>query len=297
MMMTAEKFNSYSKADLYKIYCELYQKLEEKDSLIAEHVVTVSEFLKKSTQVTTNSAIITPTINTSAKNDVFIRKFETLEIEEKTENFLIGSSIIKHLARDRTFPQDCSIHAYPGSTTKEKLQLLQGYDQKKMKTVILQDGTNAILKQKSDHLETLFSDYKDLVSAIQEKFSPESLVLMEVPPLKKLPKNEQTNNKIYEFNEKLREYITQENTEKIKILPVCNMLSQMANYNALFYDDIHFNFQQGIPFIKNAVLSHFLLTSCNLVRLQPLQYSQSAYVSRANTYKRWRQTYRYTNGF
>ena len=76
------------------------------------------------------------------------------------------------------------------------------------------------------------------------------------------------------------------------------MFSRMANYNALFYDGIHFNFQQGIPFIKNAVLkSHFLLTSCNLVRLQPLQYSQSAYVSSTNTYKPWRQTYRYTNGF
>ena len=75
------------------------------------------------------------------------------------------------------------------------------------------------------------------------------------------------------------------------------MLSQMANHNALFYDDVHFNFRQGIPFIKNAVLSHFHLTSCNFVRLQPLQYSQSAYVSRSNTYKPWRQTYRYTNGF
>ena len=148
MMMTAEKFNSYSKADHYKIYCELYQKLEEKDNLIAEHVVTVSEFLKKSAHATTTSAIITPTINTSAKNHVFIRKFETLKIQEKTENFLIGSSIIKHLATDRTFPQDYSIHAYPGSMTTEKLQLLHGYNQKKMKTVILQDGTNDILKQK-----------------------------------------------------------------------------------------------------------------------------------------------------
>ena len=53
MMMTAEKFNTYSKVDLYKIYCQLYQNLEEKDSLIAEHVLTVSEFLKKSAQVTT----------------------------------------------------------------------------------------------------------------------------------------------------------------------------------------------------------------------------------------------------
>ena len=71
----------------------------------------------------------------------------------------------------------------------------------------------------------------------------------------------------------------------------------MASYNALFYDDIHFNFQQVIPFIKNAVLSHFLLASCNLVLLQSLQYSQTAYVSRSNTYKPRRKTYRYANVF
>ena len=85
--MTAEKFNRYSKADRYTICCQLYQKLEEKDSLIAEHVVTVSECLKKLAQITTTSSIITPTINASAKNDVFIRKFETLKIEDKKENF------------------------------------------------------------------------------------------------------------------------------------------------------------------------------------------------------------------
>ena len=58
------------------------------------------------------------------------RKCETLKIEEKTKKFLIGSSIIKHLARGRKIHLDCSIHAYPGSTTKEKLQLLHGFDQK-----------------------------------------------------------------------------------------------------------------------------------------------------------------------
>ena len=54
-------------------------------------------------------------------------------------------SIIKHPARDRKYPQDCGIHAYQGSTAKEKLQLLHGYYQKKMKTVILPNGTNDIL--------------------------------------------------------------------------------------------------------------------------------------------------------
>ena len=131
MMMTKEKFNSYSKGDFHKFCCKLYQKFEEKDSLIVQQVITVSEIIKQSAQVRTTSAIITPTINTSAKNDVFIRKFETLKIEEKTDNFLIGSSIIEHPERDRRFPQDCSIKAYPCTTTKEKLEILHGYDQKK----------------------------------------------------------------------------------------------------------------------------------------------------------------------
>ena len=56
--------------------------------------------------------------------------FETLKIE-KTENFLIGSSIIKHLGRDQTFPQDCSIHAYPGSTKKGKTAFITRLQSKK----------------------------------------------------------------------------------------------------------------------------------------------------------------------
>ena len=55
----------------------------------------------------------------------------------------------------------------------------------------------------------------DTVTIRKKKFSPETLAFMKVTPLKKLPKNEQTKNKIYEINEKLREYITQENTKKI----------------------------------------------------------------------------------
>ena len=126
------------------------------------------------------------------------------------------------------------------------------------------------------------------------KVQPRNIGIDGSASFKKIAEKRTKNNKTYEFNEKLREYITQENTEEIKPLPVCNMLSQMAT---LFYDDINFNFQQGIPFNKNAVLSHFLLTSCNLIRLQFLQYSQSACVSRANDYIPWRQTHRYTNGF
>ena len=158
-----------------------------------------------------------------------------------------------------------------------------------MKTVILHNATNAILIQKSDHLETIFSDYKDIVSAIKEKFSPETMVLMEVPPLKNCQK---TNILTTNFMNSLKNCssILHKNLLK-KSTYFLSATFQMANYNTLFYNDIHFNFQQGIRFIENAVLSQFLLTSSNLVRLQPLQYSQSAYVSRANTFKTWRKTY------
>ena len=86
-MMSAENLIVIEKQIFIKIYFEYYQKLEEKDSLITAHVVTWVNSLKKSAQVTIISAIITPTINTSAKNDVYIQNFETLKIEEKTENF------------------------------------------------------------------------------------------------------------------------------------------------------------------------------------------------------------------
>ena len=46
----------------------------------------------------------------------------------------------------------------------------------------------------------------DFVSAMKAKLRPEKLVLLEVHPLKKLPKSEQTNNQIYE---NLQKYIAQ----------------------------------------------------------------------------------------
>ena len=119
---------------------------------------------------------------------------------------------------------------------------------------------------------------------------------MEVPPLKNCRRTNRQTTKFMNSVKNCASILHKKILKKIKILPVCNMLSQMTNYNALFYDDILFNFQQGIPFIKNAVLCHVLLTG-HLVCLQSFQYSQSAYVSRANTNKPWWQTYRYSNGF
>ena len=53
-----------------------------------------------------------------------------------------------------------------------------------MRTVILQDGTNAILKEKDHNEQQLFSKYIDLIEAVVAKFKPDKLILMQVPPVR-----------------------------------------------------------------------------------------------------------------
>ena len=52
-MMNQEEFNSHNKNELYQIYVDLFKKVEEKDSIIKEFVISASQFLlKKSSQMT-----------------------------------------------------------------------------------------------------------------------------------------------------------------------------------------------------------------------------------------------------
>ena len=55
-----------------------------------------------------------------------------------------------------------------------------------MKTVILQDRTNAILKQKSDQIENKFSDYKKFSLCNKGKFQPRNIGIDGSASLKKI---------------------------------------------------------------------------------------------------------------
>ena len=50
----------------------------------------------------------------------------------------------------------------------------------KLKTVVLQDGTNSILKRKTSEVAEHFDKYIELVKNVQWKFQPEYLVPCEV---------------------------------------------------------------------------------------------------------------------
>ena len=45
--MNQEEFNSHNKNELYRIYVDLFKKVEEKDSIIKECVISASQFLLK----------------------------------------------------------------------------------------------------------------------------------------------------------------------------------------------------------------------------------------------------------
>ena len=119
-------------------------------------------------------------------NSEQVRDFQKFSIKDVNENLAIGSSIIGKLERDTTIPADIGVHAYRGSTTNEKLRVLKDYEAKKLKTLVLQDGTNNVLKDTSKSAEVNFEEFKQLVNLCVEKFTPETIVLCEIPPLKDL---------------------------------------------------------------------------------------------------------------
>ena len=69
-----------------------------------------------------------------------------IPLNEKTENLILGSSIIAKLENDPNIPEDSAVHAYRGSTTKDNINVLKKYNEREIKTLILQDGTNSVLK-------------------------------------------------------------------------------------------------------------------------------------------------------
>ena len=99
-------------------------------------------------------------------------------------------------------PQDIGIHAYRGSTTLEKMEVLKQYPETILKTVNLEDGTNAILTYCASHVEEVFNSYMNLAEAVAEKFKPEQLVLRQIPPLRSKNRNHTANEKIKVFSQK-----------------------------------------------------------------------------------------------
>ena len=99
---------------------------------------------------------------------------------------------------------------------------------------------------------------------------------------------------------KLEIYAKSANNMNLKLIPIHQMMMKLPHYNYLFYDDLHFNYQQGVLFLKNAVLGHFLLTSNYIIANAQYNrsFNQSFNRNKFLSFQRKpsNQTYYYTRG-
>ena len=301
-------FEKLNKTELYHLYCEVYQSSLQKDLIIQNYLKNINEkvsygrsSLDDAPQRDVGTAVKASSGNNSGTHQV--REFQNYVLKEKQTNLVIGSSIVSNLWKDKTIPEDIAIHGYRGAGTEEKIKVIEKYDGKKLNTVIIQDGTNSILKKQQIEVPQLFESYKCLVQTIFDKFHPDHLVLCEVPLVKEFERNKEKNRRIMEYNELISKFAESADINtKLRVLPVAQSMQSLPNMNDLFYDEIHFNYGIGLPFLKNILLSALLITSNGLPSEQR-QYRHFRYPNKRQqtfSYGQYRyphQTYNYLNGF
>ena len=271
--LTLEEWKQLNKEISYKLYLELALKLQRKETFIEDVIIGMKKKLE--TAPTQHMATGLADVSTgsgqpsSSESGLFkeqVREFKPMTLKENQDNCVFGSSLIAKLEDDATIPLDVAIHAYRGSTTQEKIRVLDNYESKKLKTLILQDGTNSISKS-ARTAQQLFLDYVELIEKCKEKFNPDVFVLCKVPPFQEIPRNQDKNDKIPDFNNLIAQKYG-DGMENCKILKLNEIIravptynDQITHFNQLYYDNVHFNYKLGIPFLKNILLGYLLKTS------------------------------------
>ena len=91
-----------------------------------------------------------------------VKDIALIPLKNETENLVFGCSVIAKLKNDRHIPNDSANTAYRASSTEEKIIVLSKFDKLNLKTLILQDDTNWVLKSNKTS-DKLFADYVELV--------------------------------------------------------------------------------------------------------------------------------------
>ena len=120
-MLSANAFENLSQSEAYKQYSTLYEKLEEKTKLIENYITKQDEKLDKMELSAGKQKS-----NTGSIPENKVRSFKPFPFTENTQNLVLGSSIVKKIMDD-SLPGDVSIHAYSGSTAREKIEIIDIY--------------------------------------------------------------------------------------------------------------------------------------------------------------------------
>ena len=133
-----------------------------------------------------------------------------------------------------------------------------------------------MLKHNSKSANENFLEHKKLIDLCIEKFNPfnpDVWVVCEIPPLKNVEQYRDKKEKIDELNNLITSYYSDKPSFKIYYLNANiksvnsavnkdnNNGSDSIGYNFLYFDNVHLNYQHGVPLLKKWPLSHLLLTS------------------------------------
>ena len=107
-----------------------------------------------------------------------IGKFELFKFPDDSKSLILGSSITARI-RAETMPNDTIIHSIRGSSTEDKIKVLSKYPSTELENVIVQDGTNSILKSKYDNVNEFAIKHQKFIDDITNKLTPEMIVVCE----------------------------------------------------------------------------------------------------------------------
>ena len=262
-LITCDDWKTIPKEVSYKLYVDLYKLYLEKEKFIKDVITPISQqqlvVTKSNTAVDQGAVSSDEELGEHLKHQkgLWIEKvgtFPLCEFEEQEVNLLSGSSIRAKLQEDETIPIDIAVHGYRGSTTKEKIKIVEQYESKKLKTLILQDCTNSIVKF-DKNCDEVMDDFLILVDRCREKFSPDHFVVCEVIPFKETYANTAKNALIDEFNSKLPDVMFKIDPsiaivkchQMIKSLPSTN--PKIRHYNEIYHDNLHLKYKSGLPML------------------------------------------------
>ena len=173
MALSQEAFNKLTKAEAHAVYMELHQRYKDSEATnkqllnqqevlhsildqqkaIFKCVVDKPDVVVPSTAANCNDA---PALNLK------VRSFQTRQIANTATNLILGSSTVAR-GNQNELPLDMEIIPYSGSTTDEKMTILQKTNFAQLKTIIIQDGTNSMLSSKQ-----IYSEIRKLKAIMRE---------------------------------------------------------------------------------------------------------------------------------
>ena len=266
-MLSIDEFNSHTVPQRYKLYKDSHEELVQYKERTITLMEANNDLLKKVLALVESKVSLSDTSESKPTVDGSKETYRSppMKINDSATNLILGSSIVSRLPV-KDLPQDVELHAYGGSSTLQKIDLINKYEHKEgMKTFTLQDGTNALLRNPTKPVSELYSDYETLVSQIYEKFTPEKILLVEVPPVFASSENDEKNHRINEFNAMMKDTATQ-NSDKYELINIHETLLKLPNAKTAFFDELHLNFQIGLPTLRNCIMKNLSQYSDNIPR-------------------------------